>query len=179
MGPCHVPSLWVREDLGSSAMKGYLTFPRAPGLKLYHQLFSVIYRTLIDVNDSSLQRCNQCILLLLPIQLKDYIYIYIYIYIYMCVCVCVCVCVCMCARACVYVCVRMCLFALNIRHSHIDLTSILVQVFHFSHWLVPTFVNVFPLNYPTYRRPICWFILHQIQCFITNLSHRVIIFVFL
>ena len=34
-----------RVDLGVMAMKGYSTFPKAPGLELYHQQFSIMPHT--------------------------------------------------------------------------------------------------------------------------------------
>ena len=46
--PYHVTPLWFRVDLGVIAMKGYSSFPKAPGLEPHHQLqFTLIPRTLV------------------------------------------------------------------------------------------------------------------------------------
>ena len=47
MGPYQVMLHQVREDQGIMMMKEYFTFPKAPGLKLPHQLFSVIFSILV------------------------------------------------------------------------------------------------------------------------------------
>ena len=42
--------LWIKVDLGVMALKGYLTFPKAPGQEPHHQIqFSVISKTLINM----------------------------------------------------------------------------------------------------------------------------------
>ena len=43
IGPQWVLSLWVRVNLRVMTMKGYFTFPKAPGLEPHHQMqFSII-----------------------------------------------------------------------------------------------------------------------------------------
>ena len=53
-----------RVDLGAMAMKACSTFPKAPAsLEPHHQIFSVIYRTLVGGGGlTPRQRCSWCIL---------------------------------------------------------------------------------------------------------------------
>ena len=48
IGPKQAISIWLREELGVMALKGYSTFPKDPELEPQHQMqFSVIPRTLV------------------------------------------------------------------------------------------------------------------------------------